>query len=94
MGANGADGADGPDGADGANRRRPAPTDADRHRRRITTRKHPHTPTVGEAQSSAMSGGLVGCCLLWEARICANSTRGESSQQEQEQEQQKQLARA
>ena len=41
MGANGADGADGPDGADGANRRRPAPTDADRHRQRITTRKHP-----------------------------------------------------
>ena len=62
MGANGADGADGPDGADGANRRRPAPTDADSHRRRTTTRKHPHTPTVGEAQSSAMSGGLVGCC--------------------------------
>ena len=64
MGANGADGADGPNEA---KRRRPAPTGADSHRRRITTRKHPHTPTVDEAQSSAMSGGLVGCWLLWKA---------------------------
>ena len=45
-----------------ANRRRPAPTGADSHRRRITTSKHSAQPTVDEAQSSAMSGGLVGCC--------------------------------
>ena len=39
--ANGANGADGADGAGGADRRRPAPTGADSHRRRITIRKHP-----------------------------------------------------
>ena len=66
MGANGADGAEGADGADGANRRRPAPTDADSHRRRITTRKHlaPTLLTAPKTRETAREALRVGSIVI------------------------------